>query len=225
MSAGLFVPLDVNTPDDPKILAAGDRGELVYYRSLCLAKRCMSDGFIATEQLRLLGATAKDAGALERTGLWVAVDGGWTIPGFLKRNKSAAEIREHRDKEAERKRTWRKQRDDIATRDGTAASDGTDSRATASEVKSLGSESESPKPPDERYEAAIESLVRKRMDKPGIKDRDAYAVTVNRDVRAAFEPRLRSLMERYPEAPSDVLAAHVDGESSSLRYYRKVEAG
>jgi hypothetical protein len=110
--ADLYVPLDVNAPDDPKILAAGDRAELVFYRALCLAKRLSSDGFIAAAQLtRQLGGVTDDAGRLVAVGLWAEVDGGWQIVSFLKRNPSAAALAERREAQKSRKDKWRARRD------------------------------------------------------------------------------------------------------------------
>lgn len=92
----LYVPLDADYYHDPKIIDAGPLAELLYVRGLCFAKRTDKDGFIATAQLRAIGAGLPRpqalAGKLEEVGAWSPVDGGWQITAWLKRNKSSAEL-------------------------------------------------------------------------------------------------------------------------------------
>jgi hypothetical protein len=91
---GLFVPLDVNYPDNPRIIASGEKAEVLYVRGLCLAKRTMKDGFIDAHQLSRMGLTGVDARAesLCHHGLWKKVKGGFKIVGWSGRNPSAKEI-------------------------------------------------------------------------------------------------------------------------------------
>lgn len=94
---GLFVQLDVDYQDDPKIIAAGPMGEALYVRSLALAKRTLSDGVIDATQLPRLalglqGRPAVIAGKLVDVGLWTAVGNGWVITAWPKRNKTRAEV-------------------------------------------------------------------------------------------------------------------------------------
>lgn len=53
----LFVKLDANYPDNPKVIAAGLDGAGVHAFALCIAKRQESDGWIARVLLRRCGAT------------------------------------------------------------------------------------------------------------------------------------------------------------------------
>jgi hypothetical protein len=91
---GLFVPLDVNYPDNPRIIASGEKAEVLYVRGLCLAKRTMKDGFIDARQLSRVGLTGveKRAETLCDHGLWKKVKGGFKIVGWSGRNPSAKEI-------------------------------------------------------------------------------------------------------------------------------------
>ena len=96
----LWVPLDVDFQNDPKILAAGAHAELIYVRSLALAKRLMCDGFVSEHHveglsngLSLNRNRLKNAvSALVREGLWTPVEGGWRIAGWLNRNPSVESI-------------------------------------------------------------------------------------------------------------------------------------
>lgn len=139
---GLYVPLDVNYRDDPKIIGAGPDAELVYLRSLVLAKRLTDrDGHIHRAHLLGLcgdfdniihGEDVPDdiAKALIDAGLWVEDGDGWRITAWLKHNPSAAEIEESRGAEASRKAAWRKSRQDKEPRD--EESHGTEGDATPS---------------------------------------------------------------------------------------------
>ena len=96
MSRTIYVPLSVNFPDDPKVMAAGERAAWLYIRMLCLAQRLLSDGHIADIQLPLLGVSGinKRLGDLERVGLIERTENGWLICAYLKWNRTAARVAE-----------------------------------------------------------------------------------------------------------------------------------
>lgn len=101
--ARLFVPLDVNYTDDPRIIRAGPDCELVYLRSLALAKRLNQDGRIDQAHLgRLtdgLELVSHIAPTLVKEGLWVEDGDGWQIAAWLKHNPSAADLEAEREAE------------------------------------------------------------------------------------------------------------------------------
>lgn len=113
---GSFAPLSANYYDDDAIIAAGERAELLYVRSLAFAARKPVDGFISDLQLttfRLSGVKAR-ASRLCEVGLWERVEDdllgqgcGYRITSWLKHNASKAEIEEKQRKDAERKRGGR----------------------------------------------------------------------------------------------------------------------
>lgn len=92
----LYVKLDVNYDDDQAIIEAGEKAELLYIRGLVLAKRTLSDGFIADVQLTRMGLTGVKARAqrLVDVNLWLRDDdrGGYVIRTWAKRNKSRADV-------------------------------------------------------------------------------------------------------------------------------------
>lgn len=101
MKSGLFVPLDVDFYADPKLIAAGPVAGYLYLSGVALAKRTLSDGFIADAQLATLtvgfpGRPSAHAQRLVEVGLWVRVDGGWDAPAFTKRNPSKQSVEEKR---------------------------------------------------------------------------------------------------------------------------------
>lgn len=116
----LHVQLDVNYADDDKIVAAGEKAELLYVRSLCYAKRLMTDGFVSDSQLPrfLLPGVQQRAKKLLEVGLWQRDDErkGYVISSWLRRNPSAEEIKivseakKAGGKEGNHKRWHRKER-------------------------------------------------------------------------------------------------------------------
>lgn len=102
--AEIHVQLIVNFSEDPKIRALTRYGRDarglrdLYVQMVCYCKRNLTDGFVPTEELGLLvypdppKAGIRDAGRLVEVGLAQQVDGGYLLPGFLKRNKSRAQV-------------------------------------------------------------------------------------------------------------------------------------
>jgi hypothetical protein len=128
-SPRLYVPLVVDYLDDPKFETLSVEAELLYIRSLCLAKRRMSDGHIDGRQLRRLcdrfdANPSTVAAELVAEELWVEVDGGWQIVAWLKHNQPKAAIEQRRIEAAERKAAWRKNAtQDTSSRDANATRD------------------------------------------------------------------------------------------------------
>jgi hypothetical protein len=116
----LHVQLDVDYYDDPKIIDAGEKAELLYLRGLAFCKKnWRADGFITDGQLvRSVapGLTSVQARAkrLVEVGLWVRDTDdlfgngkGYRVVAWLKRNPSAAEIEANRRADSDRKRVTR----------------------------------------------------------------------------------------------------------------------
>jgi hypothetical protein len=72
--AGLYVQLDVNWPDHPKVIAAGLDGAGLHAAALCLAKRLLTDGVLYRAQLCRLGGTDELIDRLLELGLLDPVD-------------------------------------------------------------------------------------------------------------------------------------------------------
>ena len=99
---GSFVPCDVNLANDPAILSAGYRAELLFRRANEYAKRMGRDGIIYPVELPIIahgipGKAEQHAGTLIDAGLWVDTPDGILIRSFLKWNTSAAEQAEMRE--------------------------------------------------------------------------------------------------------------------------------
>ena len=108
-SLRIFVALDVDYPDNPRIIRAGEAAEVLYVRGLCLAKRLLSDGFIDSVQLPRLGLpdVEERAAQLVEVGLWEPVSdpsgqiSGYIVTGWLERNDTAEEIAKRRQQKAD----------------------------------------------------------------------------------------------------------------------------
>lgn len=109
--ARLYVPLDVNYVDDPKVMRAGPYAELVYVRSMALAKRLNEDGRIDPCHVRRLCDGIEDPNAvvavLLEQGLWINENGHYRIAAWLKHNPSAAELDGKREADRVRKASAR----------------------------------------------------------------------------------------------------------------------
>lgn len=122
----MYVPLDVNFPDDDKIEEAGLAGAGLYAMALCIAKRTMSDGRVTLTKLRRLGADDALVAELVRLDLFRtrADDPGavW-ITAFLAHNDDAATVEQKRSSDAQRKRATRRKRPSGLQADGAGASE------------------------------------------------------------------------------------------------------
>ena len=118
---GIYVGLSAYYFDDTAIMDAGEDAELLYVRMLAYASRQMEyEGFISDQViLSRLGILPREsgngtgivpgtdaasrAGRLAGVGLLTREDGGYRITGWLKWNKSAAEMGKERARDRERK--------------------------------------------------------------------------------------------------------------------------
>lgn len=95
---GAYVPLSVAYRESERVLGVQPLAELMFVRGLAFAKEKGSGGFIGARQVRLLAADLSMYGAddgdlvaeLVAVGLWVEVDGGWLIEGWLDWNEADA---------------------------------------------------------------------------------------------------------------------------------------
>jgi hypothetical protein len=102
--------LDLHFHSHPKILNAGNAAVGLYARALSYCADNLTDGFVPKRWAAMAGtpATCKK---LESVDLWVKVEGGYQIPGYLKHNLSRAgiEARSERGRELADAR-WAKKR-------------------------------------------------------------------------------------------------------------------
>lgn len=94
-------------PSHPKILLAGDRAAWLYVCGLCYSNEHLTDGFIAKAVLVVAAPGVKAperlSARLVEAGLWEAVDGGWQVHDYGEHQRTAAQVKDVRRKDRERK--------------------------------------------------------------------------------------------------------------------------
>jgi hypothetical protein len=106
-----WVKIDVDTLEQPKIMAIPRYARLVHLEAILWSSRQLSDGRIPRHMLDRLTdePNAVEAAAELVAGrLWRATKTGWQIIGFKDDYMSKDEILEHRKAEADRLRAFRK---------------------------------------------------------------------------------------------------------------------
>lgn len=88
----LYVQLDANWPDNPKIIRAGWEAAGVHAAVMCLAKRLEKDGWVDRTILRRMDATDAVLDRLVELGLLEAEDDSVRPHDWLDRNPSQAAI-------------------------------------------------------------------------------------------------------------------------------------
>lgn len=89
----LFVPLDTNWPDHPKVIAVGLDGAGLHAAAMCIAKRLETDGVLHRAQLHRLGANDELIDRLVSHRLFDAVDDDRVrVHDWLDRNPSQGAI-------------------------------------------------------------------------------------------------------------------------------------
>lgn len=101
--AGLFIKLDCDYWDHPKVVQAGVMAGVLYLRMSAYCMQHTTDGFVPAAQLPrfALPATARLTAALADVGMIEAADGGWTLPGYVERYPSSAELEQRRQASVE----------------------------------------------------------------------------------------------------------------------------
>lgn len=92
--AGLFLRLDTNYWRHPKIVAAGHLAGVLYQQMSMYCLDFATDGIVPDGQIPMFGLPKlrQLLGALEGQGLIERRPGGWYVPGYVERYKTAAEV-------------------------------------------------------------------------------------------------------------------------------------
>lgn len=94
--------LDENFPDHPKIVAAGERAELLHIHGIIYCNRFLLDGRVPRDVApTLLKHGYQDAiKALVKLGIWMEIEDGYEIHDFLVYQPSRAEVLAKRQQKA-----------------------------------------------------------------------------------------------------------------------------
>jgi hypothetical protein len=107
--------------DHPKVESLGPRrlrAMGLWVVALSWTNRWLTDGFIPTERVKMLGGTLADADALVQVGLWQQVNGGYQFHDFGGYNASKAEVLAEREAARLRMRRSRQTRSETTASDG-----------------------------------------------------------------------------------------------------------
>ena len=105
-----WAKFDDRFPSHRKIRLLSDGAFRLFVSSICWCSEQLTDGRIATEELRIVSDVRDPesaAGELVARGLWEQVDGGWLVHDFHDYNPTAAAVRDERAKAAARQRRAR----------------------------------------------------------------------------------------------------------------------
>ena len=104
---GLYLPLDVNFFDDPRVVRAGEKAAVLYLAMCLAAKRLGSDGQLEPlqiDRLHVPGWKARLAVLVREELVLDLGDGAYTIAAWLQHNDPARVVAERRAADAARKR-------------------------------------------------------------------------------------------------------------------------
>jgi hypothetical protein len=100
-----WVKIDDSFTDHAKVEALSDRAFRLHVAGLCFCARMLTDGLIPEDRVkRLLPSVTKAmVNELVGGGIWLVVDGGYEVYGFLEYNRSKEKVLNDRAAAAERK--------------------------------------------------------------------------------------------------------------------------
>ena len=101
--AGLWIKVGTGFYRTEQQRQLGISAQMLHIRGMALCRENMTDGIVKEWQLPLIAFDMPDVGDLVRrltqagpegeAPVWTAIDGGWTIPEYLERNMTAAELK------------------------------------------------------------------------------------------------------------------------------------
>ena len=103
-----WLKLDDGFPEHPRIDPLTARAFRLHITALCLVARKLTDGHITTKDAQVCrvraGASPTNIDELVNAGLWQPNGNGWVIRDYLDYNPSAEQVKEDRQRAAERMR-------------------------------------------------------------------------------------------------------------------------
>jgi hypothetical protein len=109
----VWVRLEDEFPDHPKVDAAGPLASWLFVTSLCYANKHLTNGFISESRVKRLADLDDPLAAAKRlvqVGLWEVAKGGYQIHDYHGYQPSAEEVKRERDENAARVAGWRRRK-------------------------------------------------------------------------------------------------------------------
>lgn len=113
----VWVKLDDGFIENDKVAALHDRAFRLHVAGICYSARNLTDGLITRRAEKVLGAvlsipTKRWVAELEAAGLWIEVKDGHRIKDYLHYNPAAKDVKEERQRNAERQADLRRRRNE-----------------------------------------------------------------------------------------------------------------
>jgi hypothetical protein len=245
--SGIYAQVSCSMTRDPRMIAAGWQARAVYVEAILYCRENLTDGII--DRLALpywmpdmpVKARSKLLDHLVHVGALTTCEQGWSFPeGVWSRwNPSRAEVEAKREAEKQRKANYRARRrgetdpsQDVpmGQRVPATSRDKQPETETEPETKKetsshLSTDPREPGEPVDKFDHVVGKVVAIRAQHSYPRNPQAWATKVRTSVVADCADRIHDLMTRYPDAPYDVIAAAVEGDTHSLGHYGSLGTG
>ncbi len=118
-----YVKIEDGIFRNPKMVSVGSGAKLIYVASICYCGSSLTDGFVPTNAVRMLGADtaigtpAKSVKELVGAGLWREVEGGYQVHDYLQYNESSDKVQAKKDAARDRMNKRRSVNSDVGSHD------------------------------------------------------------------------------------------------------------
>jgi hypothetical protein len=102
-----WAKIDVGFLRHPQVIVLKSVEQLGYLALILYAQEYETDGMIPDAALVVCGVKPSEVKSMEKSGLVVRTEGGWSIDGFTRKQKTSAELDAERAKARDRKQRWR----------------------------------------------------------------------------------------------------------------------
>jgi hypothetical protein len=247
---GIYAQISCSMTRDPRMIAAGWQARAVYVEAVLYCRENLTDGIIdrlampywmpdmpVKARMKLLDILV-DVRALD------PCDQGWRFPEHVwaRWNPSRAEVEAKREAEKQRKANYRARRREgtdpsesvpmgqyvpATSRDKQPETEPEPETKKESSPRLSTTPTEDKQPVDNRFDLIVKRVVFNREQRQHQPPRNptAWRTKVRTSVIEEHTQRIHTLMDTYPDAPHDVLAAAVDGETRSLGHYGTLGTG
>jgi hypothetical protein len=231
-----WVKLDDGFPDHPKLVEAGGDAGWLYVCALAWCNRNLTDGAIPKGILGRLSDRKNPQRLAERlvaAGLWDETDDGWQIHDYTDFQPSRQQVLDERNKARERMRRHRtkpepstepstdvranRERTSIEVQRPRPDPTRTEQVTTTTQVSTRPAEGGTD-PHPRRHHIATRAA-EQQAEGRDLEHRGRWIAKAVRSILDEHGPRIDNLLEWFPTAPDNVIAAAINGETHSLRYY------
>jgi hypothetical protein len=232
-----WIRIEDTMPEHPKFLKAGPRASWLFVSTLCWSARLLTDGRVPAEAFPRIMPEPDIADLVDilvNVGLLDRTDDGYQIHNYEQHQRTRAQVEEDREKNRRRQQRVRKpdvtpmsRRDTPVTNADVTPMSQRDTPVTGvpasrdchADVTLPESESESDADTESishRVNRLATILADKKMEGRKVNNPVGYRKQVTAEVLTNHGPKLRLLLEKYPNATDNQLLGEALGEQTSL---------